>query len=100
MAATQQSKDALKRANEIRVARGQLKKDVKDGVKTVCDILDNPPEEAMTMKIYDLLIAQHKWGRRRVLAILHRVPVAEGVRIEALLMRQADRICELIKEVG
>src|SRR2546429_82549 len=36
--------DALKRANDVRVKRAKLKKDLKEGKVRIEKILDNPPE--------------------------------------------------------
>ena len=55
--------DALKRANDIRVKRAQLKKDLKVGRARIDKILINPPEYVATAKVFDMLMAVPKFGR-------------------------------------
>jgi hypothetical protein len=46
--------EALKRANEIRVRRAQLKKDLKDGRLHIEEVLRDPPEYVGTAKLLGL----------------------------------------------
>jgi hypothetical protein len=46
-----QRMEALKRANDIRVRRARLKKDLKDGHVQIEQILSNPPEYVSTAKV-------------------------------------------------
>src|SRR5439155_366368 len=55
--------DALKRANDVRVKRAKLKKDLKDGKVRIEQILGNPPEYVSTAKVIDILMAVPKFGR-------------------------------------
>jgi len=59
-----QRMDALKRANDVRVKRAQLKKDLKDGKTKIETILGNPPEYVETAKVIDILMAVPKFGRK------------------------------------
>ena len=43
-----QRMEALARANDIRVRRAQLKKDLKTGAANIDDVLRNPPEYVST----------------------------------------------------
>ena len=52
-----QRMEALKRANDIRVRRAQLKKDLKDGTVQIEGILLDPPEYVSTAKVFDMLMA-------------------------------------------
>ena len=45
-----QRMEALARANDIRVRRAQLKKDLKNGKVQIDEILDDPPEYVSTAK--------------------------------------------------
>ena len=45
-----QRKLALKRANEVRTARAQLKRDLKAGRRSIHDLLLDPPEYVETMR--------------------------------------------------
>ena len=52
-----QRMEALKRANDIRVRRAQLKKDLKDGNVQIEGVLLDPPEYVSTAKVFDMLMA-------------------------------------------
>ena len=56
-----QRMDALKRANDIRVKRAQLKRDLKDGQASIEEILRKPPEYVATAKVFDILMAVPKF---------------------------------------
>jgi hypothetical protein len=58
-----QRMEALQRANDIRVRRAQLKKDLKDGGVQIESILLDPPEYVSTAKVFDMLMAVPKFGR-------------------------------------
>ena len=66
--------EALKRANDIRVKRAQLKKDLKSGDVSIDDILKDPPEYVSTAKVFDMLMAVPKFGRVKAVAVAHPVP--------------------------
>ena len=55
--------EALARANDIRVRRAQLKKDLKAGRVGIEGILSTPPEYVSTAKVFDILMALPKFGR-------------------------------------
>src|SRR5207248_266926 len=67
-----QRMEALKRANDIRVRRARLKKDLKDGRVQIEQILSNPPEYVSTAKVFDSLVKKDEfleyvelpWGAR------------------------------------
>ena len=52
-----QRMEALKRANDIRVRRAQLKKDLKDGSVQIEQVLRRPPAYVETAKVFDILMA-------------------------------------------
>jgi len=56
---------ALVRANAIRLARSQLKRDLKAGRADPVEILIEPPEFARAMPVWDLLLALPAIGLHR-----------------------------------
>src|SRR5579862_6115537 len=66
-----QRMDALKRANDVRVKRAKLKKDLKDGKVRIEQILGNPPEYVSTAKVIDILMAVPKFGRVKAARFLN-----------------------------
>ena len=74
---------ALARANEVRLARAELKRRVFAGEASVADVVLDCPWEAASMPVSDLLLAQRRWGHARCRTFLQRIPMSEtnrGVR--------------------
>ena len=69
-----QRMEALKRANDIRVKRAQLKKDLKSADVSIEQILRDPPEYVSTAKVFDMLMAVPKFGRVKAAAAAEPVP--------------------------
>src|SRR6186713_2383356 len=67
-----QRMEALKRANDIRVRRAQLKKDLKDGRVQIDGILMDPPEYVSTAKFFNMWMAVRKFGRFKAARLLNR----------------------------
>src|SRR3954452_4805785 len=65
-----QRMDALKRANDIRTRRANLKRDLKAGRAHIHGLLLGRPEYHDTAKVFDLLMAVPKYGRVKVNRIL------------------------------
>ena len=57
-----QRMDALSRANEVRVLRAQLKRDLKAGRVSIGALLLDPPPCLETAKVFDMLLAVPKVG--------------------------------------
>jgi hypothetical protein len=79
---------ALERANEVRLARAELKRRISEGALTAADvILTNPPEVA-TWTVGELLRSQRRWGGTRCRKFLGRHQISEVKRMETLTERQ------------
>ena len=72
-----QRMDALRRANEIRVKRAKLKKDLKAGSVQIETILRNPPEYVETAKVFDILMAVPKFGRVKAARFLNQCRISQ-----------------------
>jgi hypothetical protein len=79
---------ALQRANEVRLARAELKRRVAEGELTVAEVVLDSPWEADSMAIADLLMSQRRWGRTRCRRFLAQVPLSETKTIGSLTDRQ------------
>ena len=79
-----QHQDALLRANEIRLARAELKRKVGAGTVTVSEVILNCPSEAASMTIGELLRSQRRWGSARRIKLLARIGMAETTTIGSL----------------
>ena len=83
---------ALRRANEVRLARAQLKKELAAGTCRIEDILVDAPELARGAKVYDLLLAVPKLGRVRVSTLLRHCQISETKTLGGLSERQRTEL--------
>jgi hypothetical protein len=87
---------ALARANEVRLARAELKRRVAaDETDVAAVILDGPPE-ADSMAVADLLMSQRRWGQTRCRKFLAQVPLSEKKTIGSMTARQRERLVTLL----
>jgi hypothetical protein len=90
-----QRMDALKRANDVRVRRAQLKKDLKDGQARIEQILGNPPTYVETAKVIDLLMAVPKFGRVKATRFLSACRISPSKTVGGLSDRQRAELIGL-----
>jgi hypothetical protein len=83
---------ALARANEIRLTRAEIKRDVFRGEVDVRDLLESPPDALRSMTVAELLRAQRRWGRTRTAKLLSRCAVSEARPLRRLTLRQRASI--------
>lgn len=88
---------ALRRANEIRVARAQLKRDLRAHRQTVVALILNPPEYIETMKAIDLLMAAPKIGRQKASRILNRCRISQSKTVGRLSTRQRNELSDEVQ---
>jgi hypothetical protein len=89
--------DALKRANEIRTMRAQLKKDMKAGRVSGLDYILDPPEWLASMKMFDFMIALPKYGRTKVNRILNQCRISPSKTIGGLSERQRNEVASYLR---
>ena len=90
-----QRMEALKRANDIRVRRAQLKKDLKDGRVQIESILLAPPEYVSTAKVFDMLMAVPKFGRVKAARLLNQCRISQSKTVGGLSERQRAELVAL-----
>jgi len=90
-----QRMEALKRANDIRVRRARLKKDLKDGRVRIEQILHNPPEYVSTAKVFDMLMAVPKFGRVKAARFLNQCRISQSKTVGGLSERQRAELIGL-----
>lgn len=89
--------DALQRANDIRVKRAQLKRDLKAGRVQVEDILANPPDYVSTAKVFDVLLAVPKFGRVKAARFLNQCRISQSKTVAGLSERQRQELVDLFR---
>ena len=92
-----QRMDALKRANEIRTRRAQLKKDLKAGRVSIHVLLLDPPEYVLTAKVFDMLLAVPKYGRVKTNRILNQCRISPSKTIGGLSERQRNELVSQLR---
>jgi hypothetical protein len=92
-----QRRAALKEANRIRLARAQLKRDLKAGREDVVVHLLNPPDWLLTAKVFDVLLALPGLGRVKVNRILSWSHVSPSKTVGGLTDRQRDAVVRWVR---
>ena len=85
---------ALQRANRVRLARAELKRQVADGHREVSQVVLDNPWEVESMPICELLMSQHRWGRTRCRRFLATIPMPENKTIGSMTERQRRALAE------
>ena len=85
---TSQCMQALARANEVRLARAALKRDISAGRREVTEVVLDSPWETESMSLSELLCSQRRWGRARSRKLLSSIALTEGKRVGTLTDRQ------------
>lgn len=89
--------EALSRANEIRVRRARLKKDLKAGRVLLDEILDEPPDYVGTAKVFDMLLAVPKFGRVKATRFLNQCRISQSKTVGGLSDRQRAELVGLLR---
>jgi hypothetical protein len=92
-----QHMQALDRANEVRLARARLKREVGRGEREAADVIEEAPPETETMTIAELLTSQRRWGRTRARKFLTPMALNENKRLGDLTFRQRKMLVEELR---
>ena len=95
-----QRMEALERANDIRVRRAKLKKDLKDGRVKIETILNAPPEYVSTAKVFDILMAVPKFGRVKAARFLNQCRISQSKTVGGLSERQRAELVGLFARIS
>jgi hypothetical protein len=79
---------ALQRANHVRLARAEVKRQVASGEVSAAEVVLSCPQEVEGMEVADLLMSQRRWGRTRCRKFLSAIPLAENKTIGSMTERQ------------
>jgi hypothetical protein len=84
----QQRRNALQRANHVRGARAELKRQLRGGEVIAADTILLSSHDMDTMTVTELLSSQRGWGPIRVAKILRSVSLSERKTLGSLTERQ------------
>ncbi len=87
---------ALERANEVRVARAELKRRVAFGDIAAADVLLTCPWQARSMAVGELLTSQRRWGSSRARKLLALLPISETKSVGSMTDRQRHALAALL----
>jgi hypothetical protein len=96
MAPAPQHMRALARANEVRLARAELKRRIAQGEVGVAEVVMASPWEAESMTISDLLMSQRRWGTTRCRKLLQNIPMSENKTVGSMTDRQRRALAGLL----
>ena len=88
---------ALARANEVRLARAELKRQVAEGEITAAHVILECPWEAASMTVSDLLTSQRRWGSTRCRKLLQSIPMSENKTVGSMTERQRTALASLLE---
>lgn len=88
---------ALAKANYHRGYRANLKRELQAGRMTFDQVLRNPTEEVMAMKVVDVMLHMPKYGRVKVNKILGKCQVSPSKTIGGLTDRQRYELITLVR---
>lgn len=83
-----QHMQALMRANEVRLARAELKRKIVAGDVSAAEVIRAPGFAADTMTIGELLVTQHRWGATRMRKFLAEIGMPETKTLGSFTDRQ------------
>src|SRR3712207_9458711 len=92
----QQHLRALERANQVRLARAELKRQIANEEISASQVILDCPWEAASMSISDLLMCQRRWGRTRCRRLLVSLGVAQKKKIGTLTQPQRNPFVALL----
>jgi len=88
---------ALERANAVRLARAELKRQIAEGEISAADIITACPREARKWTVGELLVSQRRWGTTRCRKFLERNDINEMKPIGDLTERQRRLLASQLK---
>ncbi len=87
---------ALERANQVRLARADLKRRVALDEVSVAAVIMDCPWEAESMAVGDLLMSQRRWGQTRCRKFLAQIPMSEKKTVGSMTERQRRTLADLL----
>ena len=87
---------ALERANEVRLARAELKRRLAFGEIRAAEVILHCPSEVDSMAVADLLVSQRSWGQTRCRKLLAELPMSEKKTVGSMTDRQRYALASML----
>jgi hypothetical protein len=91
---------ALERANQVRLARAELKRKIAGGGIDVAEVIIDCPWEAHSMAVSELLMSQRRWGQTRCRKFLAQVPMSEKKTVGSMTERQRHTLATMLHSLS
>lgn len=91
---------ALERANIVRLARAERKREIGRGELTAAEAVRSMPWELETMTLAELLTSQRRWGRTRARKFLMPLSLNENKALGTLTPRQRRLLAHELEETS
>jgi hypothetical protein len=91
---------ALARANEVRLARAQLKREVAAGNRGIVSVIRECPWEAHSMSVSELLCSQRRWGKSRSRKLIGSLHINENKQLGTFTQRQRELLATALEQRG
>lgn len=91
-----QRMEALNRANVIRSWRATAKERMRNGELTATEVLRQPPPQAYTMKVGDLLLAVPSVGRVKMARLLRDAGISPSKTVIGITPRQRKALLRVL----
>jgi hypothetical protein len=91
---SEQREIAIARANEIRLARSDLKRDVRAGRRRFPDVLADPPDFALGMRVFDLVLCLPQVGRYTATRAFTKAGVSQSRTFGGMTPHERERLLE------
>src|SRR4051794_37604903 len=88
---------ALEHANEVRVYRAQVKRDVFAARVDADDLLERQLPSLETMKVIDLVVATPAMGRVKASKVFQRLGISYSKTVGGLSVRQRTQLCAVLR---
>jgi hypothetical protein len=88
---------ALERANQVRLARAELKRRIALGTTDVAEVILACPWETDSMPLGDLLMSQRRWGHTRCRKFLAQLQMSEKKTLGSLTERQRQTLVAMLR---
>lgn len=88
----QQSLEALAEANRIRLGRAEIKREIRDGICSIREVIECRPDVMLSITMMELFKTQPRWGKKRVMKFLGRLSIGESRQLGALTERERKMI--------
>lgn len=95
---TQQSMEALQRANDIRLGRAMIKKEIREGKISIVDVLESEPYICDGMSVLQLFTSQWRWATLKAEKFIKRTLANPGKKLGELNQYERARLIERYKE--